>query len=49
MFIVVFAIYHLLNDVLEGETRISVTVILGVFYAFLSEILQELKKLNKKQ
>ncbi|MFA5586100.1 MAG: hypothetical protein WDA02_06080 [Saccharofermentanales bacterium] len=45
----VFFIYLILGDILEGSVRMTVSILLGVFYAILSEILQELKKLNKKQ
>lgn len=45
----VFAIYFILGDILEGDIRITLSIILGAFYTILSEILQELKKLNKKQ
>lgn len=45
----VFFIYLILGDILEGSVRMTVSILLGVFYTILSEILQELKKLNKKQ
>jgi len=47
--IALFAIYYMLGGILEGNVRVTVSILLGAFYAVLSEILQELKKLNKKQ
>jgi hypothetical protein len=39
----------MLGGILEGNVRVTVSILLGAFYAVLSVILQELKKLNNKQ